>query len=865
MTALSRFIEHGNLHLATVLLSLLSGIVIYSVQRRRTLCDAHSKSANEVRRSESAYIITRSIAAAAAFSLSLHHSAWRESFALGYVFLLGLSQPMVKSQTAQTTIRHQVNVVTFIMTLLEAVELLLPLSVIGASVSSRIEMVKLMPLAVAAMITFITPRRVRYKKSNVEDVVTSSEDDPSAEETCSWFSYYVSYDWLTYLILRGLSRDLQISDLPLLPSYDAPLKLLARMSGARLGGSRTFHTLVKAFRWEIGSIMVWSVLTATVEYTAAFAMFNLLAYLEDPASTGIVVHPFVWIALLFIGPMTRSVCYQQSIFKSTRLMVLWRAAVLQEIYQKMLGSRSQDAILVPDKSYGTPAADMPPEKPAGKFVKMESLVSYDADMISNASDMFYAFTASFVSAAVAMTFLYLLLGWPSLVGIAVMICMTPLPAIFSQRMSRLHRHVMEATDLRLGRISEYLHLIRPIKYFAWEDMVVQNINRIRLTEQQRIWKRNLTSMLVSMTGDMLSLVSLLAMFASLILFTDRRLYAPTAFTSLAVTETLRSQFVWMCKVIQWASQARGSLKRVDSFLDAAEERRRPQSGLPAFKNATVRWSPLSPFVLRDISLTFREGALNVIHGSTGSGKSLLLLALLGETCLESGKMSCPTDVAYVPQTAWLQSTSIRGNILFYSPYDEERYNAVLHACDLLDDLSRLPLRDATQVGERGSALSGGQKQRISLARALYSQASTLLLDDIFSALDARTTSRVYERCFQTGLLAGRTVILVTHLPSALQDAHFLVSLDEFVTSQFSQAKLNGVIRLEATEFNPNQNRNVESIYLDDDTTEVSCKDQSILETQEHHSDEKQASGRVPRRMSKFAHHSFFSSYNTVSD
>ncbi|CAI6076705.1 unnamed protein product [Clonostachys chloroleuca] len=577
-----------------------------------------------------------------------------------------------------------------------------------------------------------------------------------------------------------------------------------------------------------------------VQYVAAFAMFNLFAYLENPYSPALVVHPGVWISLLFIGPMTRSVCYQQSIFKSTRLMVLWRATVLQERYQKMLRSRGEEPTHMSDEDYRSGAPNVPQEEepidpPISNSAKTESLVSYDANMISNSSDLFYALTASLVSTAVAMTFLYQLLGWPSLVGIGVVAALTPLPAIFSQRTSRLHRYVMETTDLRLSRLSEYLHALPTIKYFAWEPMVVNNINTIRQTEQQRIWKRNVTSMLVSMTRDLMSLVSLLAMFVSLLLFTDTPWRAPMAFTSVAITETLRSH-----------------------FLEAAAERQRHPHGPPEWQDATVRWSEHSFFMLRDVSVSFRLAALNVVSGGTGSRKSLLLLSLLGETNLANGLVTCPDDVAYVPQTAWLQNTSARQNIIFYSDFDQERYNSVMHTCDLSDDLSHLALGDLTQVGERGSALSGGQKQRISLARALYSSASTLLLDDIFSALDDHTTSRVYNRCFRTKLLAGRTVILVTHLAAAIEDADLLISMDGGIVSvvsrdsdkQSSNRDLGSTLKAGATEtilsYTPSNG------FSEDTEAEVQSSSISALNRRDvYGQEEKQASGRVPRLMSAY--------------
>ncbi|VUC31668.1 unnamed protein product [Clonostachys rosea] len=810
------------------------------------------------------YAIGQTVACALAFSLLLscgfRDGVWQKPVAVGYILILSLVRFVFGPFSGtRTYVSHQVNQVALAILILEAAELLLPLGTIGSHVGiSSIRLVNLISLASIVLIAFITPRHAKKKPVIVEDASKPSEVQASLEETCSWFSYYLSYGWLTNLILRGAFRDLCLDDLPTLPSYDAPTRLLQRISVVRLKGSKTFYSLCKTFRWEISSILTWAVLTAMVEYVAAFAMFNLLAYLENPNSAALVVHPGVWISLLFIGPMTRSVCYQQSIFKSTRLMVLWRATVLQEIYQKMLRSRGEESIEMSDKDFRSGTPDVPQEEepmdcPTSSSVKTESLVSYDADMISNSSDLFYALTASLVSTAVAMTFLYQLLGWPSLVGVGVMAILTPLPAIFSQQMSRLHRHVMEATDLRLSRLSEYLHALPTIKYFAWEPMVVDNINTVRQTEQQRIWKRNVTSMFVSMTGDLMSLVSLLAMFVSLVLFTSTPLRAPMAFTSVAITETLRSQFVWLCKVIQWVSQARGSLNRVDSFLETTADRQRHPHGPPEMQNATLKWSEGSPFVLRKVWVSFRLGALNVVSGGTGSGKSLLLLSLLGETTLANGLITCPDDVAYVPQTAWLQNTSIRQNIIFYSDFDQERYSSVLHACDLLDDMSRLPLGDLTPVGERGSALSGGQKQRISLARALYSSASTLLLDDVFSALDAHTTTRVYGRCFRTDLLAGRTVILVTQLAAAIEDADLLISVDGGAVSVASQNSGNRVVnRGPRTTSKPVATGTILSYTssnesLEDTETEVLSGSTCTLDLQGADGpEEKQASGRVPR-------------------
>lgn len=106
--------------------------------------------------------------------------------------------------------------------------------------------------------------------------------------------------------------------------------------------------------------------------------------------------------------------------------------------------------------------------------------------------------------------------------------------------------------------------------------------------------------------------------------------------------------------------------------------------------------------------------------------------------------------------------SIRENILFSSAQEDLRYKQVLEACALTSDLASFKDGDLTNIGENGVGLSGGQKARVALARAVYSQANVLLLDDPLSALDHQTAEIVVRKCFGGPLLMGRTVILVTH-------------------------------------------------------------------------------------------------------
>ena len=120
-----------------------------------------------------------------------------------------------------------------------------------------------------------------------------------------------------------------------------------------------------------------------------------------------------------------------------------------------------------------------------------------------------------------------------------------------------------------------------------------------------------------------------------------------------------------------------------------------------------------PPILEGINLAATQPHLVIVTGPVGSGKTTLLQAILGEVDVAAGSVVTTTRfIAFCAQTTWLQSGSIREQILFGETYHEEWYLEVIHACALVHDLASLTLGDDTEVGDKGEKLSGGQKQRI---------------------------------------------------------------------------------------------------------------------------------------------------------
>ncbi len=162
--------------------------------------------------------------------------------------------------------------------------------------------------------------------------------------------------------------------------------------------------------------------------------------------------------------------------------------------------------------------------------------------------------------------------------------------------------------------------------------------------------------------------------------------------------------------------------------------------------------PGDGFILKDVDIELIDGELLCILGPTGSGKTLLLMAMLQEAAnffpsskkeLRQYRQPIVGRVAYAGQEPWIQTATIRENILFGSNFDSERYGVVLRECGLKPDLEELEHGDLTIVGSRGRKLSGGQKARVGLARLAYRDADVFLLDDPFSSVDSGTGRNIY--------------------------------------------------------------------------------------------------------------------------
>jgi ATP-binding cassette subfamily B protein len=209
-----------------------------------------------------------------------------------------------------------------------------------------------------------------------------------------------------------------------------------------------------------------------------------------------------------------------------------------------------------------------------------------------------------------------------------------------------------------------------------------------------------------------------------------------------------------------------------------------------FDSVRFRYANDRPWVLDGFNLIIAKGARVGVVGDTGSGKSTLLDLLMALLMPTEGEVLVDREplrgsrirawqrvIAHVPQSIYLADVSVAENIAFGVPrrdVDMERVRQAAHRAQIGDFIESAPQGYETRVGERGVRLSGGQRQRIGIARALYKQATVLVMDEATSALDNITERSVMEAI--EGLDRDLTILLIAHRLTTVQRCDVIVEL-----------------------------------------------------------------------------------------
>jgi ATP-binding cassette subfamily B protein len=226
-----------------------------------------------------------------------------------------------------------------------------------------------------------------------------------------------------------------------------------------------------------------------------------------------------------------------------------------------------------------------------------------------------------------------------------------------------------------------------------------------------------------------------------------------------------------------------------------------------FKDLSFRYTKNTPWILKNVNLSFKKGETIGFIGATGSGKSTLLDILMGLLTPTSGELlidgvaitqqnrrAWQAHISHVPQSIYLADSTIQENIAFgvgSEQIKEHRVVQVAQQAQVSKMINNLKNKYKTFVGERGVQLSGGQRQRIGIARALYKDSDVLIFDEATSALDNQTEQKIMQQIAK--LKDNQTVFIIAHRLTPLEHCDSIIRINSDYTIEqvnFNQIEFN---------------------------------------------------------------------------
>ncbi|KAG5204287.1 hypothetical protein JEQ12_002263 [Ovis aries] len=604
----------------------------------------------------------------------------------------------------------------------------------------------------------------------------SPEEKPSPLQDANFCSRLFSW-WLNPLFKIGYQRKLKQDDLYSVLPEDRSQHLGEELQWywdqevLRAKKDAQEPSLMKAIvkcYWKFYFIL--GLLTFLEEGTKVIQpifLGKIISYVEnhDPSDSAALHEAYGCAAGLSACVLVWAVLHHLYFYHMQRVGMRLRVAVCHMIYHKVL------CLSCPAMGKTT----------TGQIV---NLLSNDVNRFDQVMMFLHYLWVGPLQAVAVTALLWMEIGMSCLAGMAVLIILLLLQSSFGMLFSSLRTKTAALTDDRIRIMSEFITGIKTIKMYAWENIFGNLITSLRREEISRILK---SSYLRGMNLASFFAISKIMIFVTFITneLLDHQITASQVFVVVTLFEALRfSSTLYFPMAVDKVSEAVVSIRRIKTFLLLDEiPELHPQ--LPSDGERTVDVQDFTAFwdealetpTLQGLSFTVKPGELLAVIGPVGAGKSSLLRALLGELPLSQGKVSVLGRIAYVSQQPWVFSGTVRSNILFGKKYEEDRYEEVIKACALKEDLQNLKEGDLTVTGDGGTPLSEGHKARVSLARAVYQDADIYLLDDLLSTVDAGVSRHLFEQCIRQAL-KEKITILVTHQLQYLEDTSQILILKD---------------------------------------------------------------------------------------
>ncbi|XP_070120378.1 cystic fibrosis transmembrane conductance regulator isoform X2 [Equus przewalskii] len=573
------------------------------------------------------------------------------------------------------------------------------------------------------------------------------------------------FSWTRPILRKGYRQRLELSDIYQIPSADSADNLSEKLERewdrelVSKKNPKLINALRRCFFWRF---MFYGIILYLGEVTKAVQplLLGRIIASYDPdneAERSIAIYLGIGLCLLFI---VRTLLLHPAIFGLHHIGMQMRIAMFSLIYKKTLklSSRVLDKISI------------------GQLV---SLLSNNLNKFDEGLALAHFVWIAPLQVTLLMGLLWDLLQASAFCGLAFLIVL----ALFQAGLGRM---MMKYRDQRAGKINERLVItsemienIQSVKAYCWEEAMEKMIENLRQTElkltRKAAYVRYFNSSAFFFSGFFVVFLSVLpyALIKGIVL---RRIFTTISFC-IVLRMAVTRQFPW---AVQTWYDSLGAINKIQGFGELFEKAkqnndRKISNGDNSlfFSNFSLLGTP----VLKDISFKIERGQLLAVAGSTGAGKTSLLMMIMGELEPSEGKIKHSGRISFCSQFSWIMPGTIKENIIFGVSYDEYRYRSVIKACQLEEDISKFAEKDNIVLGEGGIQLSGGQRARISLARAVYKDADLYLLDSPFGYLDVLTEKEIFESCV-CKLMANKTRILVTSKMEHLKKADKILILHE---------------------------------------------------------------------------------------
>ncbi|XP_065873323.1 putative ABC transporter C family member 15 [Euphorbia lathyris] len=582
----------------------------------------------------------------------------------------------------------------------------------------------------------------------------------------------ITFQWLNPLFSRGRRQKLELSHIPEVPQSETAKHASSLLEESLGKGKTETSNLPMAIFYSVRKSLIINGIFAGINTLASYMgpllITRFVSFLSEKHDDSSHLYGLILASIFFFSKTIESLTQRQWYFGAQRIGIRVRAALIVMIYKKSLSVK-----------YAGPSS--------GKIVNM---INVDVERIGDFCWNIHGVWLLPLQVFLALIILYINLGAaPSLAALSstilVMVSNTPL----ANKQEKLHSKIMESKDSRIKATSETLKSMRVLKLYSWESTFLNRLLQLRETERNWLSKYLYTSSAIAfLFWASPTLVSVITFGVCILLKTP--LTTGTVLSALATFRILQEPIYNLPELISMAAQTKVSIDRIQEILREEGQRKQIPSNVPSVSDLAIEleageygWDTSDynfkkPAIKIVDNIKIMKGYKVAVCGSVGSGKSSLLCSILAEIPRITGAaIKVFGTKAYVPQSAWIQTGTVKENVLFGKDMNQAFYEEVLEACALNQDIGAWINGDLTLVGERGLNLSGGQKQRIQLARAVYSKSDVYILDDPFSAVDAHTGAHLFNKCLMQ-LLSQKTVIYATHQLAFLESADLVLVMKD---------------------------------------------------------------------------------------